>query len=92
MFATARLVLGSEPRPVVPASAIKREAESDRVYVVTNGHAEERLVALGLRDGDAFAVISGLNAGERVIAPLVPGLRDGVGVTASAAGAGARQP
>ena len=90
MFATARLVLGSEPRPVVPATAVKREAETDRVYVVANGHAEERLVALGLRDGDVFAVMSGLNAGDRVIAPLVPGLRDGIGVTAP--GSVAQQP
>jgi len=92
MFATARLVLGSEPRPVVPAAAIKREAETDRVYVVANGRAEERLVALGLRDGDAFAVTSGLAAGERVIAPVVlfPQLRDGVRVTSP--GAGAQSP
>ena len=87
MFATARLVLGVEPRPVVPATAIKREAETDRVYVVANGHAEERLVALGLRDGDAFAVMSGLNPGDRVIAPLRPGLRDGVSVTTPVASA-----
>lgn len=90
MFATARLVLGSEPRPVVPATAVKREAETDRVYVVANGRAEERLVALGLRDGDVFAVMSGLNAGERVIAPLVPGLRDGTSVTVP--GSVAQQP
>jgi hypothetical protein len=90
MFATARLVLGSEPRPVVPATAVKREAETDRVYVVANGHAEERLVALGLRDGDGFAVMSGLKAGDVVIAPLVPGLRDGIGVTAP--GSVAQQP
>jgi membrane fusion protein, multidrug efflux system len=80
MFATARLVLGSEPRPVVPATAVKREAETDRVYVVANGHAEERLVALGLRDGDGFAVMSGLNTGDRVVAPIVAGLRDGISV------------
>jgi hypothetical protein len=75
---------------VVPATAIKREAETDRVFVVANGHAEERLVALGLRDGDAFAVMSGLNPGDRVIAPLCPGLRDGVSVTTP--GASAQQP
>jgi hypothetical protein len=92
MFATARLVLGSEPRPVVPAAAIKREAETDRVYVVANGRAKERLVALGLRDGDSFAVMSGLNPGDRVIAPVVPGLRDGVSVTTSSGIASAEQP
>ena len=90
MFATARLVLGSEPRPVVPATAVKREAETDRVFVVANGRAEERLVALGLRDGDGFAVMSGLNAGDRVVAPIVAGLRDGVSVTTS--GSVAQQP
>ena len=77
MFATARLVLGNEPRPVVPAAAVKREGEVDRVFVVAGGRVEERLVALGAREADSFAVISGLNTGERVVAPLVPGLVDG---------------
>jgi len=80
MFATARLALGSEPRPVVPAAAVKREGEVDRVFVVANGRVEERLVALGAREADNFAVVSGLNAGERVVAPLVPGLSDGAHV------------
>jgi membrane fusion protein (multidrug efflux system) len=80
MFATARLVLGQEPQPVVPAAACKRDGEVDRVYVVANGRAEERLVSLGAREADGFTVLSGLAAGERVIAPLVPGLRDGAKV------------
>ena len=80
MFATARLALGSEPRPVVPATAVKREGEVDRVFVVAHGRVEERLVALGAREADSFAVVSGLNAGERVVAPLVPGLSDGASV------------
>jgi membrane fusion protein, multidrug efflux system len=80
MFATARLVLGSEPRPIVPAAAVKREGEVDRVYVVAGGRAEERLVSLGAREADGFAVVSGLRPGERVVAPIVAGLTDGVKV------------
>jgi membrane fusion protein (multidrug efflux system) len=80
MFATARLVLGSEPRPVVPAAAVKREGEVDRVYVVAAGRVEERLVSLGAREAESFAVIAGLKAGERVVAPLVPGLSDGAAI------------
>jgi membrane fusion protein (multidrug efflux system) len=78
MFASVRLALGRELRPVVPAAALKRDGEVDRAYVVMpTGRAEERLVSLGAPEGKWFAVMSGLADGETVVSPWVVGLRDG---------------
>lgn len=80
MFATAQLVTGTGAQPVIPETAVKHDSEVDRVYVVAGGRIEERLVALGARQGGSIAVLSGLRAGERVVAPLSPELRDGARV------------
>jgi membrane fusion protein (multidrug efflux system) len=80
MFATAQLVVGSGPQPVIPESAIKRGNESDRVFVVLDDQLQERLVALGPANSDGVAVLSGLRAGERVVAPVTSDLRDGARV------------
>jgi membrane fusion protein, multidrug efflux system len=80
MFATARLVTGTDAQPVIPQTAVKHDNEVDRVFVVTGGRIEERLVALGSRQGDLVAVLSGVRAGERVADPVSPDLRDGARV------------
>jgi membrane fusion protein (multidrug efflux system) len=80
MFATANLVTGSEARPVVPAAAVKRDGDVDRVFVVAGGRLEERLVSLGAHDGDGIVVTSGLKSGERVASPVSDDLRDGARV------------
>jgi membrane fusion protein (multidrug efflux system) len=82
MFATARLLTGAAPQPVVPADAIKHDGEVDRAFVVSKGRVEERLVALGERSPDGVAVVSGIKAGERVVSPVPGDLRDGAKVNA----------
>jgi membrane fusion protein (multidrug efflux system) len=82
MFATAFLLTGADPQPVIPAAAIKHDGEVDRVYVVAGGRVEERLVALGERAPDGVAIVSGLKPGERVVSPLTSALRDGAKVQA----------
>jgi membrane fusion protein (multidrug efflux system) len=77
MFATASLLTGAAPQPVIPAAAIKHDGEVDRVYVVTAGRAEERLVALGEHAPEGVAIVSGIKPGERVVSPVTTGLRDG---------------
>jgi membrane fusion protein, multidrug efflux system len=84
MFATAQLVLGAGAQPVIPESAIKRGSESDRVFVVAAGPhlglLEERMVTLGPGGSEGVAVLSGLRAGEHVVAPVTSDLRDGARV------------
>jgi cobalt-zinc-cadmium efflux system membrane fusion protein len=55
---------------LAPASAILRDDENlPFVYVVqANGSFARRRVTLGDRSGDQFAIPSGLNAGERIVA------------------------
>jgi multidrug efflux pump subunit AcrA (membrane-fusion protein) len=50
------------------------------VFVVEDGVAHTRLVTTGRRTKDRVEVLSGLNAGEKVVLPLPPGLQDGARV------------
>jgi membrane fusion protein (multidrug efflux system) len=51
-----------------------------RVYVVKNGHLEERLVQLLDASGDRAGILRGIAPGEKVVAKAGPELRDGVSV------------
>lgn len=80
MFATARLLSGVATHTVIPESAIKHDQETDRAYVVNQGRLEERLLSLGARENGLVAVLSGIRAGEKLVAPITPELRDGARV------------
>jgi membrane fusion protein, multidrug efflux system len=79
MFAVARIETEREPRPVVPAAAVRGEGTRSRVFVIAQGRLEERLVQLGEREGDLFSVEKGLRKGDR-IASIAAGeaLHDGL--------------
>ena len=80
MFASARLHIGSQEDPVVPRAALRSAGGSPRVFVVREGHLEERLVQLGEDHGDEVAVLVGLIAGERIASPLGSEIVDGLKV------------
>ncbi len=61
---------------LVPDSAIVREGGLTHVWVVTDGRINRREVELGRSSGANAVVFSGLNAGERVVSRLDPGLRE----------------
>jgi multidrug efflux pump subunit AcrA (membrane-fusion protein) len=50
------------------------------VFVVEDGAVHTRLVTTGRRTGAAVEVLSGLNAGEKVVLPVPVGLQDGAKV------------
>jgi membrane fusion protein (multidrug efflux system) len=79
MFAVAEVTLGEESLAAVPRDALRTDDRggTDRVFVVTGGHAEERLVRAGRADGDQILIASGLRAGERVVRRPSPALHDG---------------
>lgn len=81
-FATARIEQASPtPGVLVPASAVRGDAETARVYVVSAaGTAEERIVTTGQAVGDLIEITSGLAAGDTVAASHVTKLADGVRV------------
>jgi RND family efflux transporter MFP subunit len=65
----------------VPASAVVQRGQMDIVFVVTNGHAELRLVKTGARVVDEIEVVSGLDSGEQIVTDGATTLMDGQPVT-----------
>jgi membrane fusion protein (multidrug efflux system) len=80
MFVTARLAVGEEELPAVPATAVRNDGTLRHVYVDVSGRLEDRLVQAGERVGTQVPIVSGLKAGEQVVAELTPDVRDGARV------------
>ncbi|HEY5446214.1 MAG TPA: hypothetical protein VIJ87_17455, partial [Pyrinomonadaceae bacterium] len=56
------------------------DAGVNRIYVIKNGHAEQRLVQLGQTEGDLVQVKTGVAADEKVATSNLEQLGDGVPV------------
>ncbi len=80
MFGRAIFPLGMEKVVAIPAAALMERGQLQSVFVVEDGAARTRLVTTGRRARDAAEVLSGLNAGEKIVLPLPPGLQDGARV------------
>ncbi len=72
----------SRPRLVIPVAALRRDGDSDVVYVVQGDVAERRAVMVGSRQDDLAEVEAGLAAGERVVVEGPEDLADGDRVAA----------
>jgi membrane fusion protein, multidrug efflux system len=70
----SRSVLG------IPAEAVIERGQLQQVFVVENQQVRLRLITAGRRAGNQLEVLSGLNAGEKLIAPVPAGLADGARV------------
>lgn len=81
MFARVSFRAGRKTPLVVPASAISRSGALDRLFVVEGDHVRLRMVTLGETQGAWTEVLSGLAAGERVVAAPSPVVADGVRFT-----------
>ncbi|MEA2206446.1 MAG: hypothetical protein QOE77_3222 [Blastocatellia bacterium] len=80
-FATVKILQPqSSPAVLVPARAVHTEAGSSRVFVIKNGHAEQRLVQLGQTEGDLIEIKGGVAAGELVATSNVEALSDGIAI------------
>jgi membrane fusion protein, multidrug efflux system len=79
-FATARIEQASQtPAVLVPASAVRTDAGTARVFVVSETRsAEERIVTTGQVVGDSIEITSGVKAGDAVATSNVAQLADGV--------------
>jgi RND family efflux transporter MFP subunit len=80
MFGRAIFPLGMEKVVAIPIAALMGRGQLQSVFVVEDGVAHTRLVTTGRRTKDGVEVLSGLNAGEKVVLPLPPGLQDGARV------------
>ena len=66
----------------IPASALFRDGEGWAVFVVAQGKAVKRRVAIGQRTGLSAQLVSGIQAGEQVINHPDDRVREGVSVVA----------
>ena len=80
MFGRAIFPLGMQQVVAVPLAALMERGQLQSVFVVEDGAAHTRLVTTVRRNQDAVEVLSGLNAGEKVVLPLPVGLQDGARV------------
>ena len=64
----------------VPKAAVKRDGDTDVVYVVNDGKAERRAVRVASAEGEVARIASGLSGGERVITESSEVLQDGISV------------
>jgi HlyD family secretion protein len=71
-------VFSKDDAVIIPTGALFRRGETWRVFVVTNGRAEDRELTLLRRSGRLTAVTSGVVEGERVI--VYPGDRVSAGI------------
>src|SRR5215217_31075 len=80
-FATVRILEDrAEPAVLVPARAVVTEAGVSRVFVIKNGHAEQRLVQTGQTEGDLIEIRQGVAADEQVATSNQQQLTDGIAV------------
>lgn len=79
MFSRVYINFGAHDRPLVADKAIRKQTGSnDRfVFVERDGKAYYTLVELGVRIGDKYEIISGLNSGDRIIVEGNSNLIDG---------------
>jgi RND family efflux transporter MFP subunit len=78
MFARAEIDVGAQPALTIPSAAIVYREGKAGVYVVGPQNVVRfRVVTTGGRTGDALAITSGLNPGERVVVSGAGFLGDG---------------
>ena len=80
-FATVRITQ-STPKPTVmiPVSAVKTEGNTNKVFVVKNGRAEERIIKTGILENNNIEVQNGVQENELVAISNLDKLYDGVTV------------
>lgn len=80
MFADVELAVGTQTLPSVPRAALLARDDQARLFVVQDGRAEERVVALGPSLGERVAVVRGVSANEAVVVSDTRQLQNGQAV------------
>jgi len=65
---------------MVPRRAVQIIAGLNKVFVIENGRASERIVKTGVSDGDLIEVIEGVRSGENVAIGNLDKLQEGSAV------------
>jgi RND family efflux transporter MFP subunit len=77
MFGRASFPTGAEKRLAVPAAALIERGQLQSVFVIGEGIVHTRLITAGRRSAERVEVLSGLQAGERIVISPPADLRDG---------------
>ncbi len=77
LFARALFPAGEKDSLTVPPSAVREQGQLQSVFVAADGTARVRLIKTGSRVEGGVEVLSGLSAGDRVVANPPPALTDG---------------
>jgi RND family efflux transporter MFP subunit len=80
MFVTARLAVGEQALPSVPAAAVRSDGDLRHVFVAVGGRLEDRLVQAGEPVEGEVPIFAGIKSGEKVVAELTPDVHDGAKV------------
>lgn len=67
MFADIELTIGAKPLPAVPVSAVFEQNGKSNVFVLVDGHLEQRVLHIYPALGNMVPVQKGIKAGERVV-------------------------
>ena len=68
---------GAAPRMIVPKAAIRTVDGRSVVFVAKDDRVERRAISVGNENGDQVDVLSGVNAGERVVLEPPAAMKDG---------------
>ena len=80
-FATVRIAQPkAEPSVMVPTAAIKTEGETNKVFIIKEGRAQEQIVQLGVLENDYIAVKQGVQENATVATSNLDKIYDGVAV------------
>ena len=77
MFGRASFAEGERAALTIPKTAVVEHGSLQSVFIAEKGIGRLRLVTLGATAGDRTEVLSGLDSGEIVVAPVPPQIRDG---------------
>jgi multidrug efflux system membrane fusion protein len=78
MFVEVRIAVGQkEDVLVIPRKAVLYRQNKTYAFVVENGRAAQREIALGLTEEDLAEVLSGLEEGQTIVSVGVENLKDG---------------
>lgn len=76
-FGRASMSVGETTALRVPVSAIVQRGQMELVFVANDGHAQMRIVKTGKRVGGEVEIVSGVDAGEKVVIEGAESLMDG---------------
>lgn len=80
MFADVELTIGTRSLPSVPKTAVFEQNGKQNVFVIKDGHLEQRVLQPAAEWEGRIPVLRGVATGERVVAIPQPTLRNGQAV------------